>query len=143
MGFPVKLNGNMLVVQEQLHPFILGRLLPQIWPIMMAVIFMAKGQQVSIEKKQLLLVVLKWPILLAYTICTGMFTNGAKMICIIIMRVHPMMVVHGYQAIKILQNVLLLVVVAPGSSILGGVALRTATSITPSRRSTSILVFVL
>jgi hypothetical protein len=106
MGFPVKLNGNMLVVQEQLHPFILGKLLPQTWPIIMAIILMAKGQKVRIEGKQLLLVVLKWPMLLAYTICTEMFTNGAKMICMIIMRVHPMMVVHGYQVIKILQNIL-------------------------------------
>ena len=34
-------------------------------------------------------------------------------------------------------------VAAPGSSILGGVALRTAASITPTRRTTTILVFVL
>ena len=144
MGFPVKLNGNMLVVQEQLHPFILGKLLLQTWPIMMVIILMAKGHKVSIEGQQLLWVVLKWPMLLAYTICTEMFTNGAKMIGMIIMRVHPMMVVHGYQAIKILQKELQKYFgAAPGSSILGGVALRSASSITPTRRTTTLLVFVL
>ena len=102
MGFPVKLNGNMLVVQEQLHPFILGKLFLQTWPIIMAILLMAKGQKVSVEEKQLLLVVLKWPMLSAYTICTGMSGNCAKMIGMIIMRAHPMMVVHGYQAITIL-----------------------------------------
>ena len=34
-------------------------------------------------------------------------------------------------------------VAAPGTAILGGVALGTATAISPSRRTTSFLVFVL
>ena len=142
----------MLVVQEQLRLFILGKLLPQtsltIVERMMrktnGLALTAEAQKENIENKPLQLVTLKLLMFLDYMICTGMSGNGAKMTGMIIMRAHLMMVVHGYQVIKILQSILQKYYgVAPGTTLLGGVALRSAATFSRSSRSAALLVFVL
>ena len=77
--------------------------------------------------------------LLVYMICMEIFLNGVKMFVMITIMELLLMVVLGKMMILIKE----FIVAAPGSSILGGVALRSATSITRSRRSTTFLVFVL
>ena len=141
-------------MQEQLRLFILGKLLPQtsltnverMMGKKNGLALTAEAQKENIENKPLQLVTSKLLIFLDYMICTGMSGNGAKMTGMIITRAHLMMVVHGYQVIKMLQNILQKYYgAAPGSTILGGVALRSATTtLSRSRRSTTtLLVFVL
>ena len=146
----------MLVVQEQLRLFILGKLLPQtlltIVERMMrktnGLALTVEAQKENIENKPLQLVTLKLLMFLDYMICTAMLMSGAKMTGMIIMRAHLMMVVHGSQAIHMLQKMPQKILqkysgAAPGTPILGGVALRSAASITRSRRTATLLVFVL
>jgi hypothetical protein len=97
------------------------------------------GQKENIEKKQQM-----WeffhPIVLACTICTGMSGNGVRMLGMITMMEHLLMEVLGSMEVIAVVGC---VAAAPGPSFLGGVALRTAASISRSSRSTTLLVFVL
>ena len=106
---------------------------------MMATILTVMGQKENIEKKQQMWEIFH-PIVLACTICTGMSGNGVRMFGIVVMMERLLMEVLGYMEVIV---VIEFFVAAPGTWILGGVALRSATTITRSRRSTSILVFVL